>query len=97
MLQANNDDDDDDDEDELTGEEDPDKIKGALSLLDRYCTKNDKTVAKNEGPLPKMLNSPADGTSVSLPLSCKSVVRPLVEDLFIYRANGPGRLSRPPA
>ena len=33
--------------------------------------------------------------SVSLPLGCKSVVRPLVEDLFINHANGPGRLSRP--
>ena len=45
-----------------------------------------------------MLKSPADGTSVSLPLGCKSVVRPLVEDvLFINHANGPGRLSRPPA
>ena len=53
---------------------------------------------KNEGPLPKMLDSPADGTSVSLPLGCcKSVVLPLVEDLFINNANGPGRLSSPPA
>ena len=42
-----------------------------------------------------MLNSSADGTSVSLLLGCKSVVGPLVEDLFINHANGPGRLSRP--
>ena len=34
---------------------------------------------------------------VSLPLGCKSVVRPLVENLFINHANGPGRLSLPPA
>ena len=46
---------------------------------------------KNEDPLQKMLNSPADGTSVSLPLGCESVVRPLVEDLFSNLANGPGR------
>ena len=38
---------------------------------------------KNEGPLPKVLNSPADGTSVSLPLGCKSVVRPVVEDFSL--------------
>ena len=49
---------------------------------------------KNEGPLPKMLNSPADGTNVSLPLGCKSLVQPLVEDLFTNYANGPGN---PPA
>ena len=52
---------------------------------------------KNEDPLPKLLNSPADGTNVSLPclqLGCKSLVRPLVEDLFTNHANGPGR---PPA
>ena len=36
--------------------------------------------AKNEGPLPKMLNCPEDGASVSLPLGFKSLVRPLVED-----------------
>ena len=42
-----------------------------------------------------MLNSPVDGTSISLPLDCKSVVQPLVEDLFINHAYGPGRLSRP--
>ena len=29
---------------------------------------------KNEGPFPKMLNSPADGTSVSLPLGFKGIV-----------------------
>ena len=43
-----------------------------------------------------MLNNPAGG-SVSLALDCKSLVRPLVEDLISNRANGPGRLSRPPA
>ena len=44
-----------------------------------------------------MLNSPADGISVSLPFGCKRLVRPPGEDLFINHANGPGRLSRPPA
>ena len=48
-----------------------------------------KSFIKNEGPLPKMLNSPADGTNVSLLLGCKSLVRPLAEDLFTHHANGP--------
>ena len=55
--------------------------------------------AKNEGPLLKMLNSPADGTGVSSPLGFKSLVWPLVEDFINNHhdhANGPGRLSRPP-
>ena len=48
---------------------------------------------KNEGKLPKLFNSPADGTSVSLPLGCKSEVRPLVEELFInYGKGSPGPL-----
>ena len=59
--------------------------------------KMDEIKLKNVGPHPKILKSPADGTSVSFTFSCKSVVRPLVEDLFINHANGPGRLSRPPA
>ena len=44
-----------------------------------------------------MLNSPAYGTNVSLPLDCKSFLWPLaclVEDLFTNHANGPGS---PPA
>ena len=45
---------------------------------------------KYEGPLPKMMNSPADGTNVSLPLGCKSPLWPIVEDLFTNHANGPG-------
>ena len=52
------------------------------------------SILKNEGPLPKMLSSPADGTNVSLPLGCKSLVRPVVENLFTNHANGPGS---PPA
>ena len=35
-----------------------------------------------------MLNSPADGTVISLILGCKSLVQPLVEDLFTNHANG---------
>ena len=35
--------------------------------------------------------------SVSLPLGFKSLVRPLVEDLFTNHAKRSGRLSRPPA
>ena len=56
-----------------------------------------KPFKKNEGPLPKILNSPPGGTSVSLPLGCKSLVWPLVENLFTNHANGPGRHTRPPA
>ena len=44
-------------------------------------------VHKNDGPLQEMLNSPADGTSISLPLDCKSPVQPLVEDMFTNHAN----------
>ena len=53
--------------------------------------------SKNEDPFPKMLNSPADGTSVSVPLGCLSLVQHLVENLFTNHANGPGRHSRLPA
>ena len=37
---------------------------------------------------------PVDGTSVYLPLDCKSLAQPLVEDLFTNHANGNGN---PPA
>ena len=51
----------------------------------------------NESPLLKMLNSPADGTGVSLPLGIKNIVWPLVDDLFTNHANRSGMLSRPHA
>ena len=41
-----------------------------------------------------MLNSPAEGTSVFLPLGSVSLVQPLMEVLFLNHANGPGS---PPA
>ena len=56
-----------------------------------------KCCLKNEGPLPKMLNSPADGTNVSLPLGCKSLVQSLVEDLLTNHANHAYGPRSPPA